>query len=76
MLGYKRIITRTNINVVIKIGPGAGKGRKRRGKKGNLPNTFDDDCSYANALSPVETVLGHFLWDLGPMNVAIKSQKS
>ena len=19
-------------------------GRKRRGKKGNLPNTFDDDC--------------------------------
>ena len=26
------------------IGPGAGGGRKRRGKKGNLPNTFDDDC--------------------------------
>ena len=26
-------------------GPGAGGGRKRRGKKGNLPNTFDDDCS-------------------------------
>ena len=32
--------------------------------------------SYANALSSLETVLGHFLWDLGPMNVAIKSQKS
>ena len=31
-----------NINVLTNIGPGAG--RKRRGKKGNLPNTFDDDC--------------------------------
>ena len=45
MLGYNRTITRTNINVLINIGPGAGGGRKRRGKKGNLPNTFDDDCS-------------------------------
>ena len=44
MLGYNRTITRTNINVLINIGPGAGGGRKRRGKKGNLPNTFDDDC--------------------------------
>ena len=32
--------------------------------------------SYANALSSLETVQGHFPWDLGPMNVAIKSQKS
>ena len=61
---------------MINIGPGASGGRKRRSKKGNLPSIFDDDCSYANALSPVETVLGHFLWDLGPMNVTIKSQKS
>ena len=44
MLGYNRTITRTNINVLINIGPGAGGGRKRRDKKGNLPNTFDDDC--------------------------------
>ena len=44
MLGYNRTITRTNINVLINIGPGAGGGRKRRGKKGKLPNTFDDDC--------------------------------
>ena len=41
MLGYNRTITRTNINVLINIGPGAGGGRKRRDKKGNLPNTFD-----------------------------------
>ena len=45
MLGYNRTIARTNINVLINIGPGVGGGRKRRGKKGNLPNTFDDDCS-------------------------------
>ena len=44
MLGYNRTIARTNINVLINIGPGVGGGRKRRGKKGNLPNTFDDDC--------------------------------
>ena len=46
MLGYNKTITRTNINVLINIGPGAGGGRKRTGKKGNLPNTFDDDCSF------------------------------
>ena len=40
MLGYNRTITRTNINVLINIRPGAGGGRKRRGKKGNLPNTL------------------------------------
>ena len=44
MLGYNRIITRTNVNVLINIGPGAGGGRKSRGKKSNPPNTFDDDC--------------------------------
>ena len=48
MLGYNRTIARTNINVLINIGPGVGGGRKRRGKKGNLPNTFDDDCSYGS----------------------------
>ena len=32
--------------------------------------------NYANALSSLETVLGHFLWDLRPLKVAIKSQKS
>ena len=40
MLGYNRTITRTNINVLINIRPGAGGERKRRGKKGNLPNTL------------------------------------
>ena len=30
-------ITCTNINVLVNIGPGAGGGRKRRGKKGNFP---------------------------------------
>ena len=44
MSEYNKTITRTNINVLINIGPGAGGGRKRRGKEGNLPNTFDDDC--------------------------------
>ena len=39
MLGYNR-----TINVLINIGPGVWGGRKRRGKNGNLPNTFDDDC--------------------------------
>ena len=31
-------------------------------------------ASYARALSSVERILGHFLWDLlvGPMNVTIK----
>ena len=48
MLGYNRTIARTNINVLINIGPGVGGGRKRRGKKGNLPNTFDDDCSFVS----------------------------
>ena len=49
MLGYNRTITQTNINVLINIGPGAGGGRTRRGKNGNLPNTFDDDCSFFHA---------------------------
>ena len=48
MLGYNRTVARTNINILTNIGPGAGGGgrggKKRRGKKGNLPNTFDDDC--------------------------------
>ena len=46
MLGYNRTITITNINVLLNIGPGAGEGRKNRGKKKNsLPNNFDDNCS-------------------------------
>ena len=40
MLGYNRTIARTNIKVLINIGPGAGGGEKRRGEKGNLPNTL------------------------------------
>ena len=40
------IITRTNINVLLNIGPGAGEGRKKRGRKSNLPNTFDNGCSF------------------------------
>ena len=55
MLGYNRTITRTNINVLINIGPGAGGGRKRRGKKGNLPNTFDDDCRSCTVPSKIYT---------------------
>jgi len=31
--------------------------------------------SYAHALSPVERVLGHFLWDPGLLNVALRRQK-
>ena len=46
MLGYNRTITSKNMNVLINIGPGAGGGRKRRGKKSILPNIFDDDCSF------------------------------
>ena len=44
MLGYNKTFTRANINGLINIGPGAGGGRKRRGKKGDLSNTFDDYC--------------------------------
>ena len=27
----------------------------------------------AHALSPVERILGHFLWEVGPMNVTIRN---
>ena len=30
------------------------------------------DSRDAHALSPVEGILGHFLWEAGPMNVTIK----
>ena len=50
MLGYNRTITSKNINVLINIGPGAGGGRKRRGKKSILPNIFDDDCRYVKGV--------------------------
>ena len=66
MLGYNRTITRTNINVLINIGPGAGGGRKRRGKKGNLPNTFDDDCSL-DTLMPVNDKLFDSIPTIGTM---------
>ena len=59
MLGNNRTITRTNINVLINIGPGAGGGRKRRGKKGNLPNTFDDDCSSCACIMLLVLTLCH-----------------
>ena len=29
----------------------------------------------AHALSPVERILDHFLWEAGPMNVTIRRQK-
>ena len=45
-----------NINVLINIGPGAGGGRKRRGKKSILPNIFDDDCSSGVLIF---SVIGH-----------------
>ena len=37
MLGYNRTIARTNINVLINIGPGAGGGRKGEVKKATFP---------------------------------------
>ena len=37
MLGYKRTITRTNINVLINIGPGAGEEGKEEEKKATFP---------------------------------------
>ena len=47
MLGYNRTIARAKINVLMNIGPGEGGGWKRKDKKGNLPNTFDEDCRLA-----------------------------
>ena len=44
MLGCNRTITRANMNVLLNTGPGAGGGRKKRSKKNDLPNNFDDDC--------------------------------
>lgn len=32
-------------------------------------------AKYAHALSLVERVLGHFLWDTGPLNVTKRTQK-
>ena len=60
MLGYNRTITRTNINVLINTGPGAGGGRKRSGKKGNLPNTSDDDCRYIPQHFASRYILHHY----------------
>ena len=37
--------------------------------KGSLDNQD------AHALSPVERILGHFLWEAGPMNVTIRRQQ-
>ena len=36
---------------------------------------LDKRTSYANTLSPVKRVLGHFFWDPGLMNVTISRQK-
>ena len=33
------------------------------------------DSRDAHAFSPVERILGLFLWEAGPMNVTIKRQK-
>ena len=46
MLGYTETITRTNINALLNIGPGAEGRRKKEVKSSSLPNTFDDDCSF------------------------------
>ena len=40
MLGYNRIIKRTNINVLLNIGPGAGGGIKKEIKKATFPTLF------------------------------------
>ena len=49
LLGYNRAITRTNIDVLLSIGPGAGGG-KRKVKSSSLPNTFDgNNCSLLTA---------------------------
>ena len=45
MLGYHRTIMRTNIYVLLNIGPGAKERRKKEVESRCLPNTFDDDCS-------------------------------
>ena len=37
--------------------------------KGSLDNRD------AHALSPVERILSHFLWEAGPMNVTIRRQQ-
>ena len=37
MLGDNKTITRTNINVLINIGPGVGEGVKRRGNTATFP---------------------------------------
>ena len=37
MLRYNRKITRTNINVLLNVGQGAGGGRKKGGKKATFP---------------------------------------
>jgi len=44
MLGYNRTITRTNIKVLLNIGPGTGEEGKKGLKSSSRPNTFDDDC--------------------------------
>ena len=33
------------------------------------------DSRDARALCPVEGILGHFLWEAGPMNVTIRRQQ-
>ena len=33
------------------MGQGRGEEEKKRGKKSNLPNTFDDDCGYNKQLA-------------------------
>ena len=33
------------------------------------------DSRDAHTFSPVERILGHFLWEAGPMNVTIRRQK-
>ena len=41
--GYNRTATRTNINVSLNTGPGAERGRKKRGKKGRPSHSLCTD---------------------------------
>ena len=46
MLGHVTTITHKNNLVLSNIDPGAGGTSTKKVKIGNLPNIFDDDCSF------------------------------
>ena len=58
MLGHVTTITHKNNLVLSNIDPGAGGTSTRKVKIGNLPNIFDDDCSYSiTELVSVDTIV-------------------